>query len=497
MSGTVYLVGAGPGDPGLLTVRGAEVLGQADVVVHDRLTAPSLLALAPAAAEIIDVGKQPDDRGDQGAINQLLVDRARAGRTVVRLKGGDPFVFGRGGEEALALGEAGVAFEVVPGVTSAVAAPAYAGVPVTHRGLVTSFTVVAGHSRSVDEGGTNWEALARAGGTIVVLMGAAHRGKVAERLMAGGLAPETPVAAVQWGTTPGQVTRRTTLGQLGATPLAAPVTIVIGQVAGLNLGWYESRPLFGRSIVVTRPTSQASGHQAPGLRARLEVLGAQVLELPVIGLAPPADGGVALAAAAARLSAYSWAVFTSANAVHRFFEVVPDTRSLGGVLVAAVGPATAAALRGYRVVPDLVPADFRAEGLLAAFPSPAPSPARPQPVLLPQAAGARPVLKAGLEARGWPVDAVETYRTTPETVSPGLLRQAEAADAICFASSSAVDSYVAQAARAPSVVACIGPATAATARAHGLAVTAEASEHTVDGLVGALVEALSQPAAGT
>jgi uroporphyrinogen III methyltransferase / synthase len=507
-AGVVYLVGAGPGDPALLTLRGAEVLGHADVVVHDRLTAPSLLGLAPAASEKVDVGKQPDDRGDQEAINKLLVERAKAGLKVVRLKGGDPFVFGRGGEEALALIEAGVAFEVVPGVTSAVAAPAYAGVPVTHRGLVTAFTVVAGHTRSVDlepgRGGTNWEALAQGGGTIVVLMGAAHRGRIAERLMNGGLAPSTPVAAVQWGTGAGQVTRRTTLDRLGATPLGPPVAIVIGEVAGLNLAWYEDRPLFGRTIVVTR-----AAHQASQLVAPLRELGAQVLEVPVIGLADPADGGTALRDRAARLragaSSYGWVVFTSANAVHRFFEFVPDTRSLGGVLVAAVGPATAEALAGYHVVADLVPGNFRAEGLLDAFPPPPALPllasAGARSVLLPQAAGARPELRDGLEARGWQVDAVEAYRTAPRAVGPELLTSVGQADAICFASSSAVDSFVDQAGSAgvqtPPIVACIGPVTASTARARGLTVTAEASEHTIDGLVNALVEALSPHIAGT
>ncbi len=271
-AGIVYLVGAGPGDPGLITVRGADVLRTADVVVHDRLTASSLLSWAPPAAEKVDVGKQPDDRGDQAAINALLIERAKAGLRVVRLKGGDPFVFGRGGEEALALIEAAVAFEVIPGVTSAVAAPAYAGVPVTHRGLVTAFTVVAGHTRSVDlspgRGGTDWEALARGGGTIVVLMGVAHRGRIAERLMAGGLSPATPVVAVQWGTSRSQVTRRTTLDQLGATPLAPPVTIVVGEVAGLDLAWFDNRPLFGRTVVVTR-----AAHQAAALSRRLEDLG--------------------------------------------------------------------------------------------------------------------------------------------------------------------------------------------------------------------------------
>jgi uroporphyrinogen III methyltransferase / synthase len=494
MSGTVYLVGAGPGDPGLLTLRGAEILARADVVVHDRLTDANLLSLAPAEAERVDVGKQPDDRGDQEAINQLLVERAREGKRVVRLKGGDPFVFGRGGEEALFLRSKGVAFEVVPGVTSAVAVPAYAGVPVTHRGLVTSFTVVAGHSRSVGPsagGGTNWEALAQAGGTIVVLMGAAHRRQIAERLMAGGLPARTPVVAVQWGTEPEQATVRTDLGHLAAISLGPPVTIVIGEVAGLDLGWYEMRPLSGKTVVVTR-----SAEAAPQLAALLRDVGARALELPTITLAPPSDGGDALAAAVARLhaGAYAWAVFTSPNAVQRVFDVVPDTRSFGAVEVAALGPATAKALAAYRVVADLVPRRYVAEGLLESFPPPPPPSAATREVFLPQAAGARDELRCGLAEAGWEVDAVEVYRTLPRPIEPQLLEAAGRADAICFASSSAVDSYLDQAGAAgstvPPVVACIGPVTAATARRRGLHVSAEASEHTLDGLVAALVGAL-------
>jgi uroporphyrinogen III methyltransferase/synthase len=501
LSGTVYLVGAGPGDPGLLTRRGAEVLAVADVVVHDRLTDPALLSLAPPGAEKVDVGKQPDDRGDQEAINQLLVARAKDGRRVVRLKGGDPFVFGRGGEEALALKAAGVAFEVVPGVSAAIAAPASAGVPVTHRGLVTSFTVVAGHSRSVDTapgaGGTNWEALAAAGGTIVVLMGAARRRQIAERLMAGGMSPLAPVLAVQSGTGPGQESVRTTLAGLPSVALGPPLTIVIGEVAGLDLrspadpALSGKLALSGKTVVVTR-----AAHQASPLAQRLRQLGAQVLEVPTIALAPPADGGRALVAALERLGegGYSWAVFTSANAVERVFEHVPDTRLLGRTKVAAVGPGTASALRAYRVVADLVPADFRAEGLAACFPPP-PTPPAPRTVLLPQADGARPELRAALGREGWEVDAVEAYRTVSERVQPAMLRAAGGADAICFASSSAVNSYLDQAGAAPlpAVVACIGPVTAAAARSRGLLVRAEASEHTLDGLVAALVSSLAGP----
>jgi len=258
---------------------------------------------------------------------------------------------------------------------------------------------------------------------------------------------------------------------------------VIGEVAGLDLRWYEDKALFGRTVVVTR-----ASHQAPALSRRLEELGACVIEIPVIGLAPPADGGAALASGVARLQAgeYSWVAFTSANAVHRFFNLVPDTRQLGRVLVAAVGASTAGALRGYRVVADLVPDDFQGRGLAEKFPPPPPRPGSGR-VLVPQAAGAGPELPDGLKAKGWDVDVVEAYRTAPEAVSEDLLRAGGEADAICFASSSAVDSYLDQASNAgaavPPVVACIGPVTAATARARGLEVSAEASEHTLDGLV--------------
>jgi len=295
----VALVGAGPGDPGLLTVRGAELLRRADVVLYDSLAETSLLALAPPAAERVFVGKRPGAPMPQDEIDALLVAHARAGRRVVRLKGGDPFVFGRGGEEAAALAAAGIPFEVVPGVTAAVAVPAYAGIPVTHRGLATSFTVVTGHSRHAVDTETNWEALAAAGGTIVVLMGVAHRAELARRLQAGGLAPATPVAAVQWGTRPSQRTVRTTLAGLGDAALEPPATIVIGPVAALDLAWYEARPLFGRQVVVTRAREQA----AEAVDA-LRDLGADVVELPVIAIADPADGGSALREAVARLGTY-------------------------------------------------------------------------------------------------------------------------------------------------------------------------------------------------
>ena len=483
---TVYLVGAGPGDPGLLTVRAAEVLARADVVVHDRLAEVSLLDLAPPAAERIDVGKSPGAPIAQDAINAVLVERGRAGLEVVRLKGGDPFVFGRGGEEAEALMEAGVPFEVVPGVSAAIAVPAYAGVPVTHRGLSTSFTVVTGHSRHQVDNQTDWEALAQVGATIVVLMGVAHRGEIADRLMAGGMPPGTPVAAVRWGTRPVQRTLRTTIAGLGAIELEPPVTMVIGRVAGLDLGWFESRPLFGRQVVVTRARSQAYR-----LSDQLRRLGAEALELATIEIADPDDGGTALRSAAARAGDYGWVAFTSVNAVERLFACLHDARHLGPARVAAVGPGTAEALAARGVVADLVPSPSLADALVEAFP---PGPGR---VLVPQAAAARPVLASGLAVKGWDVEVVEAYRTRPATPSPDALAAAAKADAIAFTSSSTVENWLAVAgpASTPPVVACIGPVTAETAVSHGLRPTVVAAEHTVDGLVAALVGALAPAAA--
>jgi uroporphyrinogen III methyltransferase/synthase len=480
---TVYLVGAGPGDPGLLTVRGAEVLRRADVVVHDRLAEPSLLELAPAAAERVDVGKSPGAPVAQDGINTLLVERGGAGLEVVRLKGGDPFVFGRGGEEAEALAAAGVAFEVVPGVTSAVAVPAYAGIPVTHRGLSTSFTVVTGHSRHATDNEVDWEGLAASGGTLVVLMGVAHRAELARRLMAGGLPADTPAAAVRWGTRPGQRTVRTTLGELDRVELEPPVTLVIGRVAGLELSWFENRPLFGRRVVVTRARQQASG-----LAERLRGLGAAVVELPTIEIVEPADGGAALVAAVAggRVRDYDWIALTSANAVERLFARLSDARALGDVRVAVVGPATEAALRMRGVVADLVAAPATAESLAATFPTGSGR------VLLPQAAIARPTLADGLRTKGWDVEVVEAYGTVAAAPSAEALAAAAKADAVTFSSSSTVDNYLAAAGpgAVPPVVVCIGPTTAATARQRGLDVTVAAAEQSVDGLVAALVAAL-------
>ena len=427
---------------------------------------------------------------DQEEINRLLVEEGRAGRCVVRLKGGDPFVFGRGGEEASALMEAGVPFEIVPGITSAVAVPAYAGTPVTHRGLATSFTVVTGHSRHAVDRETNWEMLARVGGTIVVLMGVAHRAEIAARLIAGGLDPATPVLAVRWGTRPEQRSVRVRLDELAETSLEPPVTMVIGEVGGVALNWYESLPLFGKRVVVTRARAQASG-----LASRLRDLGARPIEVPAIRIDPPTDGGEGLRRAADALAdgAYGWVVFTSANAVDAFMELIPDARALADVCVAAVGPATADALRKYRVVADLVPDRQIADSLLEAFPDP-PGPAA-SGVLFPRAAEGREVLPLGLAAAGWDVDLVEAYQTVREPASPEVLSLVADADAVCFTSSSTVTGFVEACGveAVPPVVVCIGPVTARTAEEAGIAVDAVASQHTVDGLIDALVTALAAP----
>lgn len=519
---TVHLVGAGPGDPGLLTRRGAQLLAQADVVVYDRLVDRSLLALTKQGAELIDVGKRPSGAaggaggtgspggagafggsgetgaghrvvqagaGRQADINRLLVELGRSGRTVVRLKGGDPYLFGRGGEEVEALRAAGVPWEVVPGVTSALAVPTLAGIPVTHRGLSTSVTVVTGHAGDpTAPGGVDWASLAEAGGTLVVLMGMATRREIAERLLAGGRPADTPVAVVEWGATPAQRTVRTTLDALAEVDLGPPAVIVVGPVAGLDLT-PDAGPLAGTSVVVTRPRDRA----APLCRALADA-GARVLELATIDPAPPEDGGLALAAAACRAADYQWIAFTSANAVHRFTAHLRDGRDLGRARLAVVGPATAEALAQHGLVADLVPERASAEGLVEALGG-APEGGR---VLFPRAAAAREVLAEGLRAAGWAVDEVVAYRTV-EGAHPlaALADEVGRADAVVFTSPSAVRGYLASrddADRAlpwPPVVACIGEVTASAARRAGVARPWVASSPTPEDLVAALAEGLA------
>jgi uroporphyrinogen III methyltransferase/synthase len=487
---TVYLVGAGPGDPGLLTVRGAELLARADVVVYDRLAPPSLLALVPNGAELVSAGKAPGAVDlSQDEINAVLVDRGRTAGTVVRLKGGDPYVFGRGGEEAEALAAAGVPFEVVPGITSAIGAAAYAGIPVTHRGVSTHFTVVTGHEDPTKaRTDVDWAALARAGGTLVILMGAGRIGDIAQALIDGGRAPGTPVAAVRNGTRADQRTVRATLATIADVGVRAPSAIVVGDVAALDLGWFEQRPLFGRSVVVTRAREQASD-----LRARLEGLGAEVVELPSIAVEP-------VEFALPALDAIAWLVFTSANGVDAFFErgIGPaglDTRALAGIRIAVIGPGTERALARHGARADLIPARFVAESLLEAFPEPAGAGERTR-VVIARAEHARDVLPDGLRARGHDVDVLPVYRTVQAAPAPAQLARVRtgAVDAITFTSSSTVTNLCDLLGDAPDpqpLVVSIGPVTSDTARARGLRVDAEADPHTIDALVDALVRALN------
>ena len=412
---TVYLVGAGPGDPKLITVRGAELLARAGAVVFDRLVDPRLVSLAPPGAELVDVGKRAGDSGsaDQEAINELLVDLARRHQAVVRLKGGDPFVFGRGGEEALAVRAAGLDFEVVAGVSAATGVLAAAGVPVTHRGVAASFTVVTGHAAGGEPATADWETLASLGGTIVVLMGVAHRGEIADRLIAAGRPPATPVAVIERGTVPGQRTVRTTLDRLGAVPVSSPATIVIGEVAALDLSWYEDRPLSGWRILVTRARSQASA-----LVDRLAAAGAWPVELPVIAVTDAADGGAALDLAMSRVDRYDWIVFTSVNAVERSWRHLRDARSLGRAKVAAIGDGTAARARP------------RGGSSPTSFPT-ATSPSRSSPRSRSRPSGGRdrPCCRARrARGRSWPRDCARragastwsrpTGRSDPRLVTP-------------------------------------------------------------------------------
>ena len=486
---TVYLVGAGPGDPGLLTVRGAQLLAGADVVVHDRLSAASLLDLAPATATRIDVGKTPAGPSvPQERINELLVEHGTAGRQVVRLKGGDPFVFARGAEEAAALEAAGVDYEVVPGITSAIAVPAYAGIPVTMRYSSTSLTIVTGHEDpSKQRTDVDWEAIARVGGTIVILMGVANLPRIAERLLAGGLSPDTPAAAVRWGTRPDQRTVRATLATLADHDLAAPSTIVVGDVAAQQLRWFEERPLFGRRIVVTRSKAQAGS-----LAGRLVAAGAEVVDAPTIEFVGPSDGGAAMRDALARIDEFDWVVLSSPNGVERFTELLRDGRDLAGVRLAVVGPGTQAALAERGLVADLLPDRYVAEGLLEAFPDPDPDGGGR--VLVVRAAVGRDVLVDGLAARGWQVELVEAYRTVPATFDDATRARLAGADAVTFTSSSSVTSFVDSAGvdAVPPVVVTIGPITSATARERGLEVSAEADPHSLDGLVAAVSSQLAR-----
>jgi uroporphyrinogen III methyltransferase/synthase len=506
--GTVYLVGAGPGDPGLLTLRGGELLVTCDAIVYDALANPALLALADATerqqpVELYDVGKRggSTESARQEAINNLLIRLAQEGKRVVRLKGGDPFVFGRGSEEAEALAREGLRFEIVPGVTAGIAAPAYAGIPVTHRGMATSVTFVTGHEDPAKENaGIDWSALARAGGTLVLYMGVKTLPRISESLVSGGMAPTTPAAAVQWGTYARQRTITATLGTLSDAiareGITAPVITVIGPVVSLRekIAWFDRRPLFGKTIVVTRARSQSAT-----LSGRLGAMGADVVEIPATRIEP--IDSPTIAESIERLSDYRWVIFTSQNAVSLFWSALRasgrDARALAGIRIAAVGPATAEALLDVGIATDLSPERFVAEALLEALRDR--GDVRGARVLYATAEGARDVLPDGLIELGASVDRVHLYRSVASSDDAEELRRriADGVDLVTFTSASSVSAFVEAAGRDPQAGirgASIGPVTTAAARAAGIDVIVEASDSTIPGLVSAIVDHFAKEA---
>ena len=497
--GTVYLVGAGPGDAGLLTLRGAELLRRADVVLHDALVNPDLLRLAPPSAELIARGKNMTM--PQEAITALLIARARAGKCVVRLKGGDPYIFGRGGEEAEALAAAKIPFEVVPGVSSFVAAPNYAGIPLTHRKHCSSFTVFTGHEDPDDaETALRHDQIAKIPGTKVVLMGTEKLSDWTKSLIAHGMSPETPVAMVRWGTPGRQQTVAGTLATITGLAvekkLSPPVLTIIGDVVKLRgkLNWFEKRPLFGRRVVVTRRSEQAGG-----FAQRLTELGADVLEVPTIKITRPKETD-AIVDALLGLNAYDWLVFTSVNGVTAFFDIFfrrfQDMRDIGGVRIAAVGPATAAKLRELHLQVDLTPDEFTGKKIAAAkFQT-----IENLKMCLLRAEVANPDLPKALEELGAIVDDIAIYKTVAETEDPaeaGKTLLDGGADWITFTSGSTVEHFHARfdlpklLKKFPQMkLASIGPETSKAIRALGLEPALEAKEHTTEGLLAALLKAI-------
>jgi uroporphyrinogen III methyltransferase / synthase len=502
----IYLVGSGPGDPGLFTVKGVRCMQEADAVVYDRLAPRALLAYAKPDAEKIYVGKKPGNPTmSQEEINNLLVEKGRAGMKVVRLKGGDPYIFGRGGEEALALKRAGLPFEVVPGVTSGIAAPAYAGIPVTHRHFATSVAFVTGHEDPTKGGqDVDWEKLSNGADTLVLYMGVGRLGEISKGLIEAGRDPDTPVACVRWGTLPEQRTITGTLqdiaDKVAAAGLKPPAIIVVGDVVALReegLDWYERRPLFGRRVVVTRSRAQAGE-----LSRDLERLGAEVHEFPTIEITPPEDFEP-LDAAIRDLDSFGLIVFTSVNGVEAFLKRLQfhglDLRAVPrDAKVAAIGPATAERIEGAGLRVEVIPEEYRAEALIEALGA---HPLAGERILIPRAKVAREVLPEKLREAGAEVVVPPAYESVPssggkEEVSL-LLRSGEI-DCVTFTASSTVENFVgafgaeeAACFLERSRVACIGPITAGTARKHGLRVDAQAKEYTIPGLIEAVTDLLA------
>jgi len=496
----VYLVGAGPGDPGLLTVKGRQCIEDAQVVIYDYLASPALLKHAQNNAELIYVGKKGGDHTlSQDEINALLVEKAQAGLRVCRLKGGDPFIFGRGGEEAEELAAHGIPFEVVPGVTSAVAAAAYAGIPLTHRKLTATLAFITGHEDPLKkESNIDWDALARGIGTLVFFMGVKNLPDIAQKLMAHGRPADTPAAVIRWGTTPGQQTVAGTLADITErakeAALKAPAIIVVGEVVQLRetLKWFETRPLLGKRIVVTRAREQASD-----LVKQLSDLGAECLEYPTIQVKAP-DDPRPLEAAIDNLSTYDWIVFTSVNGVKFFFERLfdlgRDVRSLNHLKIAAIGPVTAETLYSRGFKSDIVPDNYRAEAVVESFRK---EDLKGRKILLPRAAEARPVLPEELRKMGARVDEVTAYVTEKVKQNADQLIEQLAAgtiDLITFTSSSTAKNFKALLPAenfkdliAGATVASIGPITTETASELGFEVQITAESYTIPGLCAAIL----------
>jgi uroporphyrinogen III methyltransferase/synthase len=486
VSGIVHLVGAGPGDPGLMTARALELVATADTILYDRLIPVTALDSARPDAELIYVGKE--GRGPQmpqEQIDRLLVEHGRAGKRVVRLKGGDPFVFGRGGEEALVLREAGIPFEIVPGVTSGIAAPAYAGIPVTHRERSSAVALITGHENpDKPESAIDWPALAAFPGTLVFYMGVKQLPHIAAQLIAGGRPANQPAAVIERGTLPGQRTVVATLATIAARAAEAeirpPSITLVGDVAALReegTGWFEQRPLYGKTIAVTRAREQASG-----LAARLRDLGAEVVETPVIRIVP-------LDPPAPDPSLYDLICLTSPNGVRLLFDRLADAgldaRALHGARIAAIGPATARALRAHGVLADVLPNRALAESLVAALGD---VPVRR--ALIARARVARDVLPDALRERGAEVDVLELYATVAEPLTTEQLDAMRIADYVTFTSASTVSNLLSAAGGALETHArliSIGPVTSDALRANGLEPHSEAEQHDIDGLLAALV----------
>src|SRR5437870_10641311 len=500
-SGKVYLVGAGPGDLGLVTLRAKERIERADVIVYDHLANPEMLGWARDDAEIIYAGKKAGEHAlTQDEINELLVEKARAGKEVVRLKGGDPFVFGRGAEEAKAIVDAGIELEIVPGITSAIAGPPYAGIPVTHRAENSHVTFFTGHEGPEKTGSPiDYAALAKLGGTQVMLMGVRRLELIAREMLKQGVREDLPVALVRWATTGRQETLTGTLRNIAQRALdggfEAPAVAVFGKVVALreSLNWYEKRPLSGKRIVVTRSRKQASA-----LSGTLRALGAHVFELPTIRIEPPTDLRE-FAELVQDAHTYDWIVFTSANGVEAFFDIFfklyDDAREIGGVRIAAIGPATAQRVKDFHLHVDLQPEEFIAEAVVCEFKKQ--GGIENLRILLVRAEKARDILPKELSAAGAIVDEGFAYRTVPETRdTSGARRQLaeDGADLITFTSSSTVENFLALGLSWPQGmrIASIGPITSKTVRDQGLKVDVEARRHDINGLVQAIRELFTE-----